>query len=109
MTTAKATLGSVLETISQTANSVTSILNVTTKGIGMLDAMVTKVSSEQKLRHKADAATFVNNLIRECSEAEANADLQVITFCSKSEDHKRLYENAFNEFSALLKPEATPA
>lgn len=91
MATARIALASVLDTVSQTANSVSSLINVTTKGVGMLDAIVTKASNEQALRHKAGAHLFVKNLIRESAEAEATANINVIQFCSKSEDHKKQF------------------
>lgn len=108
MATARIALSSIMDTVSQTANSVSALINVTTKGVGMLDAVVTKVSNEQRLRHKADAEVFKTNIIREYSEAEATANLQVIQFCNKSPDHKQLFETAFNRFSELLNDSTSP-
>lgn len=105
MATAKIALSSVMDAATSAANSVGAVFSVTTKGIGMLDAIVTKVSNEQKLRHKAGGHTFVKNLIRESAEAEAIANLNVLDFCNKSEQHKELFESAFNEFSAILMPQ----
>lgn len=102
MATAKVAIGSIMDTITQTAISVSSVVQTANKGVGMLDALVTKVSTEQQLRYRADKHTFVKNLIREASEAQTAADLQVIQFCAKSSDHKDMFEKNFNEFSELF-------
>lgn len=102
MATSRIALASVLDTVAQTANAFTQVVTTTTKGIGMLDALVTKASNEQALRHKAGRHTFVKNLIRESASEQAIADLQVIDFCSKSAEHKKMYEKNFDEFSTLF-------
>jgi hypothetical protein len=105
MATAKVAIGSIMDTITQTAISVSSLVNTTNKGIGMLDALVTKVSDEQRLRYRADRHVFIKNLIRESSESQTAADLQVISFCSKSKEHKEMFEKNFDEFSNLFAEE----
>lgn len=105
MATARIAMGSIMSTISQTANSVSALINTTTKGIGMLDAMVTKASDEQALRHKKDRRQFVKNLQREAAEEEASANIQVLEFCAKSNEHAKLYKTAFDEFGQLFAEE----
>lgn len=112
MATARIALASVLSTVSNTAESVSSLINVTTKGVGMLDAIVTKASTEQKLRHRAGSHLFVKNLIRESAEAEATANIQVLEFCAKSDAHKAQFQASYDEFSKLFASELgteTPA
>lgn len=104
MATGKVAIASVMDTVTATANSVSALIHTTTKGIGMLDAIVTKASNEQQARHKVAAHTFVKNLIRDSAEEQAIADMQVINFCAKSADHKQMFEKNFNEISELFAP-----
>lgn len=106
MATAKIAIGEVLETVSQTAKSVSSLINVTTKGVGMLDAIVTKAATQQRKRYMFDSEMFDQNLVREYAQTSAEADIQVLEFCAKSEAHKDLFEKNFDRFSNLLQPKS---
>lgn len=112
MANAKVAMSSILETVAATANSVSSLINTTTKGVGMLDALVSKVSTEQKLRYKAEADMFVLGLVRESAERQALADIKVVEFCDKSPAHKAMYTKHYDRFSKLFAQELgteTPA
>ena len=109
MASAKLTLGSIFGTINDTANAVSSLVNTTTRGIGMLDAFVTKAANEQRKQHIADDAKFEETLLREFAQEQAEADLKVVEFCKKSADHERLYQKSYDRLNSLLNPEKSEA
>jgi hypothetical protein len=93
-------LKSMLNTISKGFNSAGALIDVTTDGIGMLSATVTKAATEQKKSHFLAAQTFDQDLIRSYAEEQAHANLRVKEFCRQSEDHARLYQEAHDDFAA---------
>lgn len=106
MATARIALGSIMDTVSQTANSVSALVNTTTKGIGMLDAFVTKAANEQKKQHIRAGLTFDEHLkidfAREVTTLKTDAD----EFCNKSTRHKELFNEAYAQLEQALNPKS---
>lgn len=106
MATARVALGSIFRTVSDSANAVSSLVNTTTKSIGMLDKFVTKASEEQRKNHLRDGALFDENLRISFAEEKANLLLKAEEYCNKSELHKEHFNAAYAEMNALLNPES---
>lgn len=105
MASTRLALGSVLDTVVGTANALSSVVNTTTKSVGMLDAFVTKAADEQALQHKKDRKVFIKSLIREAAQEQAQADLKALEFCKKSDAHDKLYTEHLSEFEQLFATE----
>ena len=95
-------LKSILGTVTTTANSVSSLVNVGGKSIGMLDAFVTQAATDQEIQHLKHREDFITNLIRTSAEEQATANMQVMDFCKKSADHKAQFEQSFDRYSKLF-------
>jgi len=106
MATARLTFGTVLDTVSTAAVTVTGALDTVSTTIGMANAFVTKAANEQALRHTADNETFIDRLIEEKAMEQTAINLEIETFVAKSERHKFHYEQAYDRYAAILKKKA---
>ena len=106
MATSRLTFGAVLETVTTTATALTGALSAVSEGTQILGAFVSKAAEEQRYRHLADKESFIERLITEKSEERATANLAVERFIAKSASHAKHYEDAYNTFTAILRPSA---
>ena len=98
MATTKLTFGSVLNTISSTANTLTSTLEAAGVGASMLQAFAAKQHSEQLLAYRKEAVLFEQSLNARLADELAVAS-RVIT-AKKAADPA--YAEAFDHFYALV-------
>lgn len=103
MSTTRLSFGAVLGTVQSTANAVTGALDAASAGIGMLNSFVTQAADNQRIRQVADKEDFVEALIMEKAEQRATAYLKVEKFVSKSPDHAKHYQGAYERFTQLLR------
>jgi hypothetical protein len=101
MATARLTIGSVLGTVNTAAETLTGIIGTVSNGVGMVNAYVEEAAKKQQGRIKNDQAIFITQLVIEGAEAEAEMHRGVINYCSKSSDHKRLFETAYDKYAKL--------
>lgn len=108
MATARLTLGTILGTVNTAAGAATAALDTIANTIGMANAYVEKAAMEQRGRHLNDAKLFTRQLVIEGSEQLTEMNLHVLAYCKKSPEHKKLFEEAYEEFAELhgLKPKA---
>jgi hypothetical protein len=104
MSTTRLAFGAILGTIQNAAATVTTALDATNNGVGMLSAFVTEASIDQKLRNVANREDFLENLIQERAEARSIGALKVEAFCAKSAQHAKHYADAYDTFTKLLRP-----
>lgn len=97
------TFGAVLGSVQSAANTVTGALDAASAGIGMLNSFVTQAADNQKIRQIADKEDFIETLIMEKAEQRATAHLKADKFCSKSADHSKHYNAAYDAFEKLLR------
>ena len=109
MATARLALASVLDTVSSTANSVTQLIGVTTKGIGMLDAAVTKAANEQRKNHVSAALLFDEQLQLEYATSVTTMKIKSDDFAQQSERHAELFNAAYAEIKSALNPQPKPS
>lgn len=103
MSTTRLSFGAVLGTVQSAANAVTGALDAASAGVGMLNSFVTQAADNQRVRQIADKEDFVENLIMEKAEQRATAYLKVEKFVSKSADHAKHYQGAYERFTQLLR------
>ena len=91
-----------LAAIATVANTVTSTFNVVTDTVGMLDALVSKASVDQRKRYDKEAKLFdkqlAHELSREISEMKRSAD----EYLAKNPELAPLYNETYNSFLAEL-------
>lgn len=110
MATARLTFGTVLDTVSTAATTVTGALNAVATTIGMANSFVEQAASNQQSRILADNETFIDRLIEEKAMEQTAIDLEVETFIAKSERHRFHYEQAHVRYSNILrKPDSVQA
>jgi predicted amino acid dehydrogenase len=96
------TVGAVLGTVGTAAGAVTSTIDAAVDGIVMLDRYVKKASREQARRYVAEAEDFEAALQEEIAMKMAERKHIVIEYCSKSELHARLYQEAYDRIGKIL-------
>lgn len=98
----KATYGSILGAVNNTAKSVSGIFSVVNDSIGMLEKFVSKAAYEQQVSHTKARHTFIEKTTREYAMEEAEAGLEVAKYCNQSAVHKSLFETNYVEMSEVL-------
>jgi len=104
MATTRHALSSVLGTVVTAAETANGVLNAVSQTIGMANAYVSEAAENQRVHQLADREVFVENLIKEKALERALSNVQVETFCKKSESHAKHYAEAYDLFSKLLRP-----
>jgi hypothetical protein len=99
------TFSALLNTVSSTANTVTATLDTVSTAVGMATSFVGQAAENQRIRQIADKETFIENLIMEKSEERASLAIKADKFCLKSERHAAHYNEAYQRFTSLLRPE----
>lgn len=104
MATARNTIGTVFETVGTAATLITGSLNVASVGVGMANAFVNKAAKDQTQQHLLDAEVSTERMILEASREEAEMKNAVRTYRAKSETHASDFDQAYDRFSAILRP-----
>lgn len=94
MATTRMAFGSILGTVTDTANAVSDLVKTTGLGIGMVNTFVQNASIDQKERQVAHRATFRSTLIREASMEIAKGNAESLAFIRESEDNAKLFSEA---------------
>ena len=102
-TQAGTTIGSIFGAVSASAGAVTSLFTTATDSVSMLDRYVKDASIRQRKNSAADAVTFDEDLAVRTAKEISNLQLDVIKFCSESEQHKELYTDAYAKVIAAIK------
>lgn len=101
-TQAGLSIGAIFGAVASTANAVTSLVTTATDSVGMLDRYVKDASLRQKQTSAADAVTFTEELgVRKAKEI-AQLQLEVISFCSNSDEHKQLFTEGYSKVMAAI-------
>lgn len=97
------TAAALLGTVTTAASTVTNTFDALNKGIGMLNTAVNDAAFRQDKRSKIDRHLYVNNLIRDTAQQEAEANVRAEDFLKSNPAAAKHYEESFNELSELLK------
>ena len=98
MATSKLTFGSILTTVSTTANTLTATIGAVGVGADMLTAFVNKQSSEQQYQYKLEAIAFKENCKAEVALQLANAAENI----SKQKSKSLNFAQSFDHYFAML-------
>lgn len=99
----RVTGAALLGTVTTAASTVTNTFDALNKGIGMLNTAVNDAAFRQEKRSKVDRHLYVQNLIRDTAQAEAEATVRSEEFLKNKPAAAKHYEASFNELSELLK------
>lgn len=102
MSTARMTFGTVLSTVSASAQAITTTVNVATKAVGMLDTYVSDAAEKQALRSLVDMEQFEVRLQEEISMEDTERQLKIDEFIGQSNRHQELYQANFDRIGQLL-------
>ena len=98
MASTKLAFGSILTTVSTTANTITASIGAVGVGADMLTAFVNKQSNEQAYQYKLEAKAFKQNCRAEIALQLANSAEQV----AKQKAKSQTFSDSFDHFFALL-------
>lgn len=99
----RVTVGALLGTVTTAASTVTNTFDALNKGIGMLNTAVNDAAFRQDNRSKIDRHLYVNNLIRDTAQQEAEANVRSEEFLKNNPAAAKHYAASYDELSALLK------
>ena len=102
MATARMSIGSVFGAIGQTATTLTSTLETVNHAVGMANEAVSNMAIQQKLRSKADNASFKTTLANEKAQELAESTLSAAKFRHQSDAHAAAYDQAYAQIAAAL-------
>lgn len=80
MSTTRLTFGAALSTVTDTLNVVSTVANVATKSVGMLDAFVSNAAENQQLRMKLESASKIETLIEETALADTERQIKIESY-----------------------------
>lgn len=102
MANTKLTFGSILTTVSTTANTLTATIGAAGVGADMLTAFVNKQSQEQAYQYKLEAKAFKQNCRAEIALQLANSAEAV----NKAKAKSASFAASFDHFFALLEEDS---
>lgn len=102
MSSLKATVGSIFNTVSSTAVALTNLVGTANEGVNMLNNYVETASKKQVLEQKVDLHTHRNILIEESAMKQAERRIKIAEYSKKSEEHSNFMKAGIDEFSTLL-------
>lgn len=100
---ARVTAAALLGTVTTAAATVTSTLDAAQKAIGMLNTAVNDAAFRQEKRSKVDRHLYVNNLIRDTAQQEAEATVRSQEFLDNNPKAAAHFKASFDELTDLLK------
>lgn len=106
MATTKVTFGSILGAVNSTANSVVSVLDVANTMIEKGQLAASTSLKKQRMEVLAEEENFLENLIRDKANEDAQSALRIQEFCKQSAEHAKLYQSAYERYNKILRPAA---
>lgn len=104
---ARLTIGALFGAVTTAANSVTSLLDVTTQGVGMVSTFVGDAATKQSIRSVVDMHGFEAALQEEKAQEMSARQLEIIKFVNISEDHQTLYKKNYDAIGSILNDRRT--
>ena len=101
MATSRAALGSLLSTVTDTANAVSGIVNTISGGFDMANSFVRHHQSRQRLDQKLDTATYTERKLEELSLETAQRKASIAQTLSDPA-LVEYYNDTFGKLQALL-------
>ncbi|UZV39870.1 hypothetical protein [Xanthomonas virus PB119] len=102
-TNVRATAAALLGTVTTITGTITNTFDAANKGIGMLNTAVNDAAFRQDKRSKIDRHLYVNNLIRDTAQQEAEANVRAEDFLKNNPAAASHYQKSYDELSELLK------
>lgn len=100
--TARLTVGAIFGAISTAALSITSVLDATTDGVGMIHTFVNDAATKQSIRSVVDMDGFESALQDEQAQIMTSRQLGILEFRRQSKDHDELYTDNHARIGKLL-------
>lgn len=105
MATSRAALGSVLSTVTDTANAISGVVNTISGGFDMANSFVRHHQVKQRIDQKLDMSTYTDRKIEELSIEAAQRKLNIEQTLADPA-LKDYYNETYSKLSSLLLEEA---
>ncbi|MFP3645156.1 hypothetical protein [Paraburkholderia sp. SIMBA_054] len=102
MATARMTIGTVFDTVSNAAVAASTVLGSGIKAVNMLDKYVSDAAEKQEIRSLVDMESFETRLQEEVAMEDTQRHIKLKEFMDKSPEHQRLYQSNFDRIAAVL-------
>jgi hypothetical protein len=102
MATARMTIGTVFDTVSNAAVAASTILGSGIKAVNMLDKYVGDAAEKQAIRSLVDMESFETRLQEEVAMEDTQRHLKLKEFLGKSAEHAELYKKNSDRIAAVL-------
>lgn len=102
MATARVAAGSVMDTVTATANTVSTAVNVIGDGIQMLGNFVAKHRQMQSMSIKIELDSFETRLIEDTALETQKRRIEIDKFINSNPEYKKDYESELARLKTLL-------
>ena len=106
MATARSTVGSLFQSVSKTADTITATLDAVTTGVGMVNAYISEQAESQRIRILIDKERNVTRLIEEAALEEAQRAEKIRSLIAKNPAFENDYNESVTKLHALVHPTA---
>jgi hypothetical protein len=103
MATARLTVGTIFDTVTTAATVATGALNSVSGVVAMANAFVAKAQAEQQAQYIIDMEKSEERMLEEAAFEQAETDLKIAAYRSKSAQHQHGYDQAYARYAALLR------
>jgi hypothetical protein len=102
MATARMTIGTVFDTVSNAAVAASTVLGSGIKAVNMLDKYVSDAAEKQEIRSLVDMESFETRLQEEVAMEDTQRHLKLQEFIKKTPEHAQLYQANFDRIAKVL-------
>ncbi len=94
----------VFDTIANTANAATKLVNGIGTGANMFERMMNDMDTNHALRSKANQSTYKKELLEDTARVNARRQAEIRKELQSDPDFAKLYEENYLELEAILNP-----
>ncbi|QEP29800.1 hypothetical protein HYP99_gp002 [Sinorhizobium phage ort11] len=102
MANLRTTVTSLLGSIQTTADSASKLIDSSSRGIDMLDSYIQQAQWKQKRSHIAERDQFEQDLIREYTERNADAERKIQTKLDSDQVYAAMYKSNMDRLTEKL-------
>lgn len=99
---ARMTIGTLLGSVNEAANTVADTFSTATKAVGMVNNYVSTAAEKQRVRNKLELASFTNQLLEEKAMEDTVRRIKIEEFC-KDENNATYFQESYDKLAELLK------
>lgn len=97
----------VFDTVANTANAVTKIVNGVGTGANMFERMMNDMDNRHAMRSKLDNQHYEEELLSAYAEKLAEEDLRQVTKMRENPEYAKVFTEKYSKLTAILYPSVT--